>query len=74
MEDFIIDVSALENLQTIKDIQSLDLLFDKAKVTIVRGGAVALVRTQHNGTTDQFESYSTLEDLDQYKQNVYKYL
>lgn len=74
MEDYIINVGQIEELQTINDINSLDIIFQRAKRTIVGGGIVALVRQQRNGQTDRFEEFSTPEDLDVYKKNVYKYL
>lgn len=74
MEDFIINVTHIEELQTINDIQSLDQVFQRAKRIIVGGGAVALVRQHRSGQSDKFDELSTLDDLEQYKQNVYKYL
>jgi hypothetical protein len=74
MEDYIINVGQIEELQTINDINSLDIIFQRAKRTIVGGGIVALVRQQRNGQTDRFEEFSTPEDLEAYKKNVYKYL
>ncbi|MBN9297663.1 MAG: hypothetical protein J0I41_11655 [Filimonas sp.] len=74
MEDYIINAGEIEELQTIKDMQALDLIFDKAKVNIVRGGIVALVRKQLSGETTKFDSFSTLDDLGNYKKQIYKYL
>ncbi|NII27336.1 hypothetical protein HB364_19760 [Pseudoflavitalea sp. X16] len=74
MEDYIINVGQIEELQTINDTNSLDTIFQRAKRTIVGGGIVALVRQQRSGQTDRFEEFSTPEDLEAYKKNVYKYL
>lgn len=74
MEDYIINVGQIEELQTINDTNSLDIIFQRAKRTIVGGGIVALVRQQRNGQTDRFEELSIPEDLEAYKKNVYKYL
>jgi hypothetical protein len=74
MEDYIISVGEIEELQTLKDTQALDLIFDKAKVNIVRGGIVLLVRKQLSGEMTKFDSFSTLEDLANYKKQTYKYL
>ena len=74
MEDYIIKVGKVEEWQTIKDIASLDELFQRAKRTLVGGGTVALVREQPNGETYRFEEFTNLEDLEEYKKNVYKYL
>ena len=74
MEDYIINVGQIEDLQMINDIAGLDTIFQRAKMTIVGGGVVALVRKQRSGQADRFEEFSTLEDLEAYKKNVYKYL
>lgn len=74
MEDYIINVSKVEEWQNIKDIASLDEVFQRAKRTLVGGGTVALVREQRNGESYRFEEFTNLEDFEQYKKNVYKYL
>lgn len=74
MEDYIINVGEIEELQTIKDIQSLDTIFDRAKRNIVGGGTAVLVRKQLSGRSDKFDELSTLDDLKNYKDKVYKYL
>ena len=74
MEDYIINVGKVEEWQTIKDIASLDEVFLRAKRTLVGGGTVALVREQRNGESYRFEEFTNLDDLEQYKKNVYKYL
>ncbi|HXB95216.1 MAG TPA: hypothetical protein VNU70_08665 [Puia sp.] len=74
MEDFIINVGKVEEWQTIRDMDSLKELFQRAKRTLVGGGTVALVREQRNGPAYRFEAFTNLEDLEQYRQHVYKYL
>jgi hypothetical protein len=74
MEDYIINVGQIEDLQMINDIAGLDIIFQRAKRTLVGGGIVALVRQQRGGQEDRFESFSTLEDLEVYRKNVYKHL
>ena len=74
MEDYIINVGKIEEWQTIKDMDSLDKTFQRAKRTLVGGGTVALVREQRDGRSDRFEEFTSLEDLEKYKRNVYKYL
>ena len=74
MEDYIIKVNHIEEWQTIKDTDSLDRTFDRAKRTLVGGGKVLLVRVQPSGETYRFEEYDTLEDLEAYKGRVYQYL
>lgn len=74
MEDYIINVGKIEELQMINDIAGLDSIFQRAKVILVGGGIVAVVRHQRTGETDRIEEFSTLEDLATYKERVYKYL
>jgi hypothetical protein len=74
MADFIINVGTIEEMQMIKDLSGLDRIFQKAKRTIVGGGSVDLVRQNSSGQSNKFETISTLDDLETYKQNVYKYL
>lgn len=74
MEDYIINVGQIEDLQMINDIAGLDGIFQRAKRILVGGGIVALVRQQRGGQADRFEEFSTLEDLEAYRKNVYKHL
>jgi hypothetical protein len=74
MEDYIINVSQIEEMQTIRDIPGLDRIFNKAKITIIGGSRVILVRKQLNGHTEKFDEYSNADDFEAYKANVYKYL
>ena len=74
MEDYIINVGKVEEWQTIRDLTTLDEVFQRAKRTLVGGGTVALVREQRNGDSYRFEEFTNLEDFEQYKKNVYKYL
>lgn len=74
MEDYIISVNKVEELQTINDVTTLEELFQRAKRTLVGGGIVALVREQYNAEPYRFEEYTNLEDFEEYKKNVFKYL
>jgi len=74
MEDYIINVGKVEEWQNIKDIAALDEVFQRAKRTLVGGGTVALVREQRNGEAYRFEEFTNLDEFEQYKKNVYKYL
>jgi len=74
MEDFIINVGKVEEWQTVKDMQALDEVFQRAKRTLVGGGTVALVRKQRNGDAYRFEEFTNLEDFEAYRKNIYKYL
>lgn len=74
MREFVIDVSRIEELQTLKDKDELEKIFFKARSTIVNGEAVMLVRKDKQGISEKFDELSTLEDLDRYKKTVFKYL
>ncbi len=58
----------------INDQQSLDIIFEKAKSTVVCGATVLVSRTNPDGKKDIFEHISNLEDLETFKKQVYKYL
>lgn len=74
MEDYIINVGQIEEMQMIKDIPGLDRIFNKAKIVIIGGGKVVLVRKQLSGLMEQFDAFSNLNDFESYKAGVYKYL
>ena len=74
MEDFIISVGKVEEWQMTNDIDALDRVFDRAKRVLVGGGVVALVREQRSGESYRFEEFTTLEEFEGYRKNVYKYL
>ncbi len=74
MQDFKINVTEIEELQTIGDIKALDQVFSKAKRTIVGGSSVLLGRKDASKKWDQFDELTTEEDLEEYKKGVYKYL
>jgi hypothetical protein len=74
MDDYIINVGKVEEWQMIKDVSSLDELFQRAKRVLVGGGTVALVRELRNGDSYRFEEFTNLDDFEVYRKNVYKYL
>lgn len=74
MEDFIISVGKVEEWQMTNDTAELDRLFERAKRVLVGGGIVALVREQRSGEAYRIEEFTDLEEFNQYKRNVYKYL
>ncbi len=74
MQDLVINVTEIEELQTIKDVNALEQLFTKAKRTIVGGAAVRLIRKEHDGTTNQFDVLDSEEQLAEYRKSVFKYL
>lgn len=74
MQEYRIDVGQIEELQTISNKDELDRIFNRAKTTIVNGEKVILLRRQFNGAVEKFDEYSTLEELAEYRNQVYKYL
>jgi hypothetical protein len=66
MQEYIIDVAQVEEWQTIRDIDSLERTFQRAKSTIVNGERVLLVRSDREGRKNTFDEFSTLEDLERY--------
>jgi hypothetical protein len=74
MQEYIINVSQIEELQTINDLDSLDKIFTRASHTIIGGEKVVLVRSNARGKTEKFDEITTEGDLATYKKSVYKYL
>ena len=74
MRAYVIDVSRIEELQTLNDKNELEKIFFKAQSTIVNGENVILVRKNKQGIAQKFDELSTLDDLDRYKKSVVKYL
>lgn len=74
MQQYVINVAQIEEWQMIKNITELDKLFARAGSVLVGGGTVVLVRQDRNGKKEKFDEITTLEDLGEYKKQVYKYL
>jgi len=74
MTEYVIDISKIEELQTLNDKDELERIFFKAHSTIVNGETVILVRKQRGSDPQKFDEFSTLEDLHRYKDSVFKYL
>jgi hypothetical protein len=74
MLEYVIDVSRIEELQTLNDKDELEKIFSRAQSTIVNGEVVILTRKNRSGSSQKFDELSTLEDLDRYKDSVFKYL
>ena len=74
MREFVIDVTRIEELQTLNDKDELERIFSRAQSAIVNGEVVMLVRKDKQGVSQKFDELSTLEDLDRYKEAVFKYL
>lgn len=74
MQEYIINVSEIEELQTLSDRDALDIIFTRAERTIIGGGTVVLIRKSANTKPERFEEFSNAADLAGYKKRVYKYL
>jgi hypothetical protein len=74
MRAYVIDVSKIEELQTLNDKDELENIFIRANSTIVNGEKVILVRKSKNGKSEKFDEMSTQEDLEQYRKRVFRYL
>lgn len=74
MEDYTINVTKIEELQTIGNTGELDTIFTRAKSAVVNGAKVILVRKDASGKTNKFDEIDTLDDLEAYSEKVYKYL
>ena len=74
MRAYVIDVARIEELQTLSDKDELENIFFRAKSTVVNGEKVILVRKDKNGRSEKFDELSTEDDLENYRQRVFKYL
>lgn len=74
MEDYVIVVNRIEELQMISDRQELELIFDRAKRTIIGGQEVILVRENRDGKKDRFQSFSNEKDFEEYRKQVFRLL
>ena len=74
MEDFIIVVNHIEELQLTQNRLELELIFEKAKRTIVGGQNVILVRKNSNGKQEKFETFSNEQDFEAYRKQVFRFL
>lgn len=74
MKDFTINVTQIEELQTINNRDELEIIFNRAKSAIVNGAKVILVRKESSGKANKFDEMDTLDALESYHQRVFKYL
>jgi hypothetical protein len=74
MREYVIDVSKIEELQTLNDKDALETIFFRAKSTIVNGEKVLLIRKDKNGKSEKFDELTTEDELEQYRQRVFRYL
>ncbi|GAB4091442.1 hypothetical protein [Flaviaesturariibacter terrae] len=74
MQEYIIDVTQIEEWQTIRDLDALDRVFQRAKSTIVNGERVVLLRSTRAGKREAFDELTTLDELERYRAGVFRYL
>ena len=74
MAEYTINVSEVEDLQTISNVAELNKMFARAQSTVVQGGTVVLVRRTPDGSFYKFDEITTEADVENYKQMVFKYL
>lgn len=74
MKDYIINVAQIEELQMVNNINELETIFDRAKSAIVNGAKVILSRKEASGKVNKFDEMDTLDELEKYRERVFKYL
>ena len=74
MAEYTINVSEVEDLQTISNVAELNKMFARAQSTVVQGGTVILVRGTPDGSVYKFDEITTEAEVENYKQMVFKYL
>jgi hypothetical protein len=74
MNDYTINVAQVEELQAINNTNELEIIFTRAKSAIVNGAKVILVREEASGKTNKFDEMDTLDELEKYRDGVFKYL
>ena len=74
MTDYTINVTQIEELQTINNTDELETIFARAKSAVVNGAKVILVRKEASGKANKFDEIDTLDVLESYKKGVFKYL
>jgi hypothetical protein len=74
MEDYTINVTRIEELQTIQNTDELEIIFTRAKSAVVNGAKVILVREEASGKKNKFDEIDTLDGLEEYREKVFRYL
>ncbi len=72
--EYTINVQEVETLQTIRDTDALELLFERARRTVIGGGTVILQRVSLGGEVSRFDELTNEADLERYRQQVFRYL
>lgn len=74
MNDYTINVTQIEELQTISNVDELEKIFARAKSAVVNGAKVILVRKDATGKSNKFDEMDMLDALESYRKQVFKYL
>lgn len=74
MNELIVNVSLIEEWQMLNNTMELDNFFAKAQSAVVQGETVLVQRENPDGTYYAVQEISTIEELNLYRENVYKYL
>ena len=74
MQDYKINVTQIEELQTINNTDELGNIFARAKSAVVNGAKVILVRKEASGKENKFDEIDTPDTLEAYRNGVFKYL
>ena len=74
MTNYTINVGKIEEYQTINNTDELEKIFARAKSAVVNGAKVILSRKESSGQMNKFDEMDTLEALEIYKAQVFKYL
>ncbi len=74
MAEYTINVSEVEDHQTISNVAELNKMFARAQSTVVQGGTIILVRRTADGSIYKFDKITTEADLENYKETIFKYL
>ena len=74
MTDYTINVSRIEEYQTINNTDELEKIFARAKSAVVNGAKVILSRKESSGKVNKFDEMDTLEALEIYRAQVFKYI
>lgn len=74
MAEYIINVSEVEDLQTIRSVAELNQMCARAQSTVVQGGTVILVRRTPGGSVYKFDEITTEIDVENFRLQVFKYL
>lgn len=74
MTDYVIKVNEIEEHQTLNDTEALEKIFSRARSAVVNGAKAVLARKEPSGKLAKFDEMDTLEALEKYKAEVFKYL